>query len=331
MGSSLIRIYSDKKIILEEASCAAVLADSGRILGFGTDAIVKKHAAGENCRIEWTVKNGIMVDYEITKEMLRYFISKAIRHSVIRPTVMVAIPCETSSVVRHALVDALSHAGAQRIFLIAAPAAAAIGAGIVMDMPEAILSVVIGKDVTDCGIYCGGGMVEECGASFGGRMIDEGICQFIQEKYHLMIGMDQAEHIKQEWVSVVHGGSSRIFTVRGRRISDGVEIIIELTEQILSPVMQRILHPVIQLLKKVIRSATPEMAEDLLKNGMLLSGGTARLPGIADWISMQIGIPVFVADEPESVIANGCYLALEDSVKGLRLVENGEKYYGGMQ
>lgn len=330
MGSSQIRIYSDKKVILEEESCAALATGSGKILGFGTDAVIRSHSSLEDCRIEWTIRNGIMVDYEITKKMLRYFINKAIRHSVSRPAIMIAIPCEVSSVVRHALVDALAHAGAQRIFLLSAPAAAAVGAGIVIDMPEAVLSTVIGKDVTDCGIYCAGGVVEEHGISFGGKTIDEGICQFIQAKYHLMIGMEQAERLKQEWVSVMNAGETRTFTIRGRRISDGVEIIVELTERNLSPIMQRILRPVIQLIRKVMRAATPEMAEDLLKNGMILSGGTAKLSGIADWIASQIGVPVFVADEPENVVAKGCYLALGDSGRLTMLVESGEKYYGGM-
>lgn len=105
-----------------------------------------------------------------------------------------------------------------------------------------------------------------------GKTIDEGIRRFVQAKYHLMIGMTQAEQLKREWISVVHTGESRTFTIRGRRIADGVEIILELTERNLSPIMQRILQPVVQLIKKVMRAATPEMAEDLLKNGMILSG-----------------------------------------------------------
>lgn len=330
MGSSQIRIYSDKKVILEEASCAALEDNSGKILGFGTDAIIRSHSSGEDCRIEWTIRNGIMVDYEITKKMLRYFINKAIRHSVSRPTVMMATPCEISSVVRHALVDALAHAGAQQIFLLSAPVAAAIGAGVIIDTPEAVLSTVIGKDVTDCGIYCAGGVVEEHGISFGGKTIDEGIRRFVQAKYHLMIGMTQAEQLKREWISVVHTGESSTFTIRGRRIADGVEIILELTERNLSPIMQRILQPVVQLIKKVMRAATPEMAEDLLKNGMILSGGTAKLSGIDEWIASQIGVPVFVADEPENVVAKGCCLALGNAVRLPMLVESGEKYYGGI-
>ena len=216
--------------------------------------------------------------------------------------------------------DALAHAGAQQIFLLSAPAAAAIGAGVIIDTPEAVLSTVIGKDVTDCGIYCAGGVVEEHGISFGGKTIDEGIRRFVQAKYHLMIGMTQAEHT----------GESRTFTIRGRRIADGVEIILELTERNLSPIMQRILQPVVQLIKKVMRAATPEMAEDLLKNGMILSGGTAKLSGIDEWIASQIGVPVFVADEPENVVAKGCCLALGNAVRLPMLVESGEKYYGGI-
>lgn len=330
IGSSQIRIYSDNKIILEEASCAAVNGN-GMILGFGTDAIVRSHSPDQKCHLEWTVKNGIMIDYEITKAMLRYFINKAIHHSVNRPTVMVSLPCEISSVVRHALVDALVHAGAQHVFLISAPAAAAVGSGVVPDLPGTVFSTVIGKDVTDCGIYCCGGVVQEKGISFGGRTIDEGICHFIQKKYNLTIGMDQAEKLKREWVSVMHASRNESFTVRGRRLADGVEVIIELTERTLSPVMQSILQPVVQLMKRVLRSATPEMAEDLIKSGMILAGGTAQLPGISDWISSQIGIPVFVAEDPEDVVAAGCYLSLNDIDRLPMIIESGKKYFGGAQ
>ena len=166
--------------------------------------------------------------------------------------------------------------------------------------------------------------------AFGGHNIDEEIYRFLQEDYNILVGMEQAERLKQEWISVVHTGENRTFTVRGRRMSDGVEIIIELAEHHLLPLMQRILLPVSRLIKNVLQKATPEIAEDLMKNGMVLSGGTAQLPGLSDWISAQIGIPVFVSDKPDCVVAKGCYLALSHMRELPLLVEAGEKYYGGI-
>ncbi|KXB93466.1 cell shape determining protein, MreB/Mrl family [Veillonellaceae bacterium DNF00626] len=330
IGSSQVRIYTGEKIILEEASCAAVDNVNGMVLGYGTDALVRSHSYRERCHLEWAVHNGVMSDYNITKGMLRYFINKAVRHAVSRPHVMASVSCELSSVVRHALVDALMHGGAQKVSLISSPAAAAIGGGVVLDLPEAVLSVVIGRDVTDVGIYCCGGKVYEKSVAFGGHNIDEEIYRFLQEDYNILVGMEQAERLKREWISVVHTGENRTFTVRGRRMSDGVEIIIELAEHHLLPLMQRILLPVSRLIKNVLQKATPEIAEDLMKNGMVLSGGTARLPGLSDWISAQIGIPVFVSDKPDCVVAKGCYLALSHIRELPLLVEAGEKYYGGI-
>ena len=127
IGSFRIRICSGENIILEEASCAAVDDETGEIAGFGTDALIRIHSAQTgNCHLVWTIKNGIMTDYEITKEMLRYFINKATKKSVSRPNVMISIPCGLGSVVKHALIDAARHAGVQNVSLIASPAAAAI-------------------------------------------------------------------------------------------------------------------------------------------------------------------------------------------------------------
>lgn len=330
IGSSQVRIFAGEKIILEEASCAAIDNEDGTVLGFGTDALVRSHSYRERCHLEWAVHNGVMSDYNITKGMLRYFIGKAVHHAVSRPHVMVSASCELSSVVRHALVDALMHAGAQKVSLISSPAAAAIGAGVVLDLPEAVLSTVIGRDVTDCGIYSCGGSVFEKSVAFGGHNIDEEIYRFLQENYHILVGLEQAERLKQEWISVVHRGENRNFTIRGRRMADGVEIIIEVAEHHLYPLLQRILLPVTQAIKSVIQKATPEMGGDLIKNGMVLSGGTARLPGLSDWLSSQIGIPVFVPEEPERVVAAGCYMALSKARELPLLIEPGEKYYGGM-
>ena len=115
MGSSQVRIYQRDKVILEEASTAVVDNISGQVLGFGTEALILYHKEPENNTLEWPVKNGVIADYDMTKAMLRFFLNKALRRSVSRPSLMVAIPTEISSVTRHALVDALIHAGAQGV------------------------------------------------------------------------------------------------------------------------------------------------------------------------------------------------------------------------
>lgn len=329
MGSSQVRIYQRDKIILEEASTAVVDNISGQVLGFGTDALIRYHKEPENNTLEWPVKNGVIADYDMTKSMLRFFLNKALRRSVSRPSLMVAIPCQISSVTRHALVDALIHAGAQGVYLIPSPAAAAMGAGKDLSVPSAALSLVIGRDVSDIGIYGCGGILAQEGIPFGGHDIDIGICRHIQDRYSMMIGLEQAEKLKSEVLSMTGSGSGSAFTVRGRRLSDGVEVVVELSIDEMSSVMQNIMQPVLLLIRRVMRRATPEMADDFLKSGMLLSGGSALLDGLRDWLSMELTMPVTIPEDPSAVIAKGCFAACMMDKDHSLLIENGDKYYGG--
>lgn len=329
MGSSQVRIYQRDKIILEEASTAVVDNISGQVLGFGTDALIRYHKEPENNTLEWPVKNGVIADYDMTKSMLRFFLNKALRRSVSRPSLMVAIPCQISSVTRHALVDALIHAGAQGVYLIPSPAAAAMGAGKDLSVPSAALSLVIGRDVSDIGIYGCGGILAQEGIPFGGHDIDIGICRHIQDRYSMMIGLEQAEKLKSEVLSLTGSGSGSAFTVRGRRLSDGVEVVVELSIDEMSSVMQNIMQPVLLLIRRVMRRATPEMADDFLKSGMFLSGGSALLDGLRDWLSMELTMPVTIPEDPSAVIAKGCFAACMMDKDHSLLIENGDKYYGG--
>ena len=329
MGSSQVRIYQRDKVILEEASTVAVDNISGQVLGFGTEALIRYHKEPANNTLEWPVKNGVIADYDMTKDMLRFFINKSLHRSVSRPNVTVAIPVEISSVTRHALVDALFHGGVQSVYLIPSPAAAALGAGKDLNVPSSTMSLVIGRDVSDLGVYGCGGIVVQEGMSFGGHDIDIGICRHILDRYSMMIGLTQAEKLKSEVLSLTSNDSDRSFTVRGRRIGDGVEVVVELSADEMSTVMQHIMQPVVHLIRQAMRRCTPEMADDFLKNGLLLSGGSALLDGLQDWLSLELGIPVSIPENPGSVVARGCYAACLMEKEHSLLIENGNKYYGG--
>lgn len=329
LGSSQIRIFAGNKIVLSENSVAVIDSSDGSVAGFGVNALVRYHQEPERYKLEWPVKHGVIDDYYLTKDMLQYFLEKAMHRSVSRPSVMISIPSGTSSVVRHALTDAALHAGTQHVFLIPSAAAAVLGARMSLTLPEVQLSMVIGRDVTDCGLFSCGGIVADGAIPFGGRNIDEGIRMYMLERFHIMIGSDEAEDIKREMATVVQPKEEHAINVRGRRDEDGVEVVLTLTSRELAPVLQSLMLPVIRLLKRVIRAAQPEMAEDLLKNGMVLSGGSALLQGASDWLAGEIGIPVFVPDEPENVVAAGCLIALNEYRKLPGIVESGEMYYGG--
>lgn len=329
LGSSAIRIYGDDKMLLSEDSCAVVSDGERRVLGYGTEALVHYHSMPEKSHLVYPIVKGMMTDYRLTCDMLRFFIEKSLHGSVSRPEVMIAIRSDMSVVTRHALVDALVHAGCQRVFLISSSAAAAMGAGMAIHLPDAVLSMVVGKDVTDCGLFCGGGFVHQEGIHFGGATIDLNVCSYIRNVHGVVIGKNQAEIVKKELSDLGRSEETDAVHVCGRRLADGVEVAVALSRSEIYSALQKILRPSAQLLRKVLQRATPEMAEDLLQNGILLSGGSARLPGFSDWIHREIRLPVPVPDRPDEVVARGCFLALVD-YKGLPLlVESGSKYYKG--
>lgn len=328
LGSSQIRIYAGNKIILSENSAAVINNVTGAVEGFGVGALVLYHREPEKYRLEWPVSHGTIADYDLTKGMLQYFLEKVMHHSVSRPKAGLAVPSGTSTVVRHALTDAALHAGMREVYLISSPAAALLGAGWPLSGPAAALSVVVGRDITNCGLFSCGGVVAEGAIPFGGYDIDNGIRTYMMEKHHMMIGLEMAETIKREMASVTVPKEALSINVRGRRAEDGVELILVLSARELYPIMQLLLLPVTRLIKRIVRSAEPEMAGDLLKNGILLSGGLALLKGMSDWVASEIGIPVFVPENPEETVAAGCFLALSEYEKLPDVIENGEMYCG---
>ncbi|MDY6084660.1 MAG: rod shape-determining protein [Dialister sp.] len=329
LGSSTIRIYADDKMLLSEDSCAVVSDAEHLVLGYGTEALVRYHSMPEKSHLVYPIVKGMMTDYRLTCDMLRFFIEKSLHGSVSRPEVMVAIRSDMSVVTRHALVDALVHAGCQRVFLISATAAAAVGIGAAIHLPDAVLSMVVGKDVTDCGLFCGGGFVYQEGLNFGGATIDLNVRDYVRDIHGVIIGKNQAEVIKKELSDLGQTGETDVVPICGRRLADGVEVALALSRSEIYSALQKILRPSAQLLRKVMQRATPEMAEDLLHNGILLSGGSARLPGFSDWIHRGTRLPVTVPDMPEEVVARGCFLALVDYKRLPLLVESGARYYKG--
>lgn len=328
LGSSQIRMYAGHSIILSENSVALIRVADESVAGFGVSALVDYHRTPEKYRLEWPVRHGVITDYYLTKAMLQYFLEKALHRAVSRPSVMLSIPSRTSSVVRHAMIDAALHAGSQHVYLIRASAAAVLGAKMSLSLPEAALALVVGQEVTDCGLYSCGGVVADGSIPFGGHDIDEGIRAYILETRQVLIGTEEAEEIKREIAAVTAPKEERAITVRGRRASDGMEVVLTLKNTEMFPVLQSLLLPAVRLLKRILRSAHPEMAADLLKNGMILAGGSSFLSGMDEWLSEETGIPVTIPEAPENVVAEGCFYALCDCRKLPDIVESGEMYYG---
>ncbi len=310
LGSSQVRIFTQGRTVLQENTVLAADKTNREAVCFGSQALVRYHSDTSRYRLEWPVKNGIITDYYTTRDMLRYFMDKALKRAISSPVVVISRPSTVSSVVRHALAEATVHAGAQHVLLITSAAAAALGAGMRPNRDDVRLSVVMGRDVTDVGLFACGGTVAEGSIPFGGHSIDEGIRLYMMDRYRLILGNGEAENLKMG-MAVPAGAEDVVMTVRGRRATDGVEYVVELSAEELFAMIRELLSPAVRLLKRIIRQANPEMAEDILQSGILFSGGMAKLSGLSDWLSAELGIAVQVPDDPDLVVAEGCAEAAE--------------------
>lgn len=328
LGSSSIHIYHRDRIVLSEASVVAEDPLTHQILGFGTNALIRYHQSPGSVRLIRPIKHGVIDDYELAKALLVFFINKARKHAISKATIVVSTTSTISPVTRHALSDALLSSGAQKVYMIPSSAASAIGEGKDLTIPSASFSLVIGRDVTDAAIYSCGGVISKETLSWGGNQIDIGICQYLREKYNVMISKDAAERIKIDFMSYL-STKDEDFHVRGRRMNDGVEVVIPLTSKEMSLLMQKISHPVLVMIRNILQKVSPEMAGDLLKNGILLAGGTAKTKGISEWLQYETGLPVHVSKDVENVIAKGCYFALEQKENLSLIITEGDKVFGG--
>lgn len=329
MGSSQTRIFSEGQLLLEEKTVVAVDNTNDDILGFGTDAIIHYHTEPQRVRLEWPVKNGAMIDYYYTRGILSYFLKKGLKHSLSRPEIVISIPSGLSSVARHALIDATMHAGAAKVYLVSSSAAAIFGQGISLGGSDVILSVVMGRDITDCGLFSCGGIVAQEQIAFGGNSINEEIQAYVRDSLKIVIGEEEAEVIKQSMVSIADPNAVKVFTIHGRRLVDGGAVAVEINTTALYQVIQTALMPVLESIERIIRRATPDMAEDLLRNGLLLSGGAAQLSGLNHWLSAQLGIPVVITKHSDLAVVIGCYRSFDKYRQFPDLIESGDKYYGG--
>ncbi len=315
LGSSQIRIFSAGHVVLQENSVVAVDKTDGSIAGFGSAALVCYHSDALRYRLEWPVVDGVITDYYIIKDMLHYFLEKAFHRAVSSPLVVISRPSSVSSVVRHALAEAVQHAGAQHAYLITSAAAAALGAGRKLSPDDVVLSVVMGRDVTDVGLFACGGAVAEGSIPFGGHSIDEGIRLYMMDRYRLIVGTQEAEAMKMNMAMPRGTEGYASLTVRGRRATDGVEYVVQMSSEEIFIMIHELLSPAVRLLKRIIRRAHPQMADDILKNGILFSGGMANLAGLSDWLAAEVGIEVHVPEDPDLAVAAGCAIAAERDKK----------------
>jgi rod shape-determining protein MreB len=309
-------LVKGRGIIINEPSVVAVQRDKygkQKILAVGKEA---KNMVGKtpgDIEAIRPMRDGVIADFDMTEKMIRYFIEKAHkRKSFLRPRIIICVPYGLTQVERKAVRESAMSAGAREVFLIEEPMAAAIGAGLPIREPKGSLVVDIGGGTTEIGVVSLGGLVISKSIRTAGDKIDLAIVDYVKRKYNLLIGERTGEEIKIEIGTAVLMEEPLSMIVKGRDQVSGLLSRIELTSEDVRDAMKEPLKEIADALKDVLEIMPPDLAGDIVENGVVLTGGGALIRGFDKYLADIVKLPIFVADEPLLAVAKGTGKALEE-------------------
>ncbi len=308
-------LVKGKGIIINEPSVVAVQRDrygKQKILAVGQEAKDMVGKTPESIEAIRPMKDGVIADFDMTEEMIRYFIEQVHgRKSLLRPRIIISIPYGLTQVERKAVRESAMSAGAREVFLIEEPMAAAIGAELPVTEPKGSLIVDIGGGTTEIGVTSLGGLVISKSIRTAGDKINMAIVDYVNKKYNLLIGERTGEEIKIGVGSATPLKKELSMIVKGRDRVSGLLSKIELTSEDVREAMKEPLKDIAGALKDVLEVMPPDLAGDIVENGVVLSGGGALIRGLDKYLADIVKLPVFVADEPLLAVAKGTGISLE--------------------
>ena len=313
-----------KGVIINEPSVVAVQSDrNGKdvILAVGQEAKQMIGKTPLNIKAVRPMQDGVIADFEMTERMIRYFIEKAhSRKSFIRPRIIICIPHGITQVEKKAVEESAMSAGAREVYLVEEPMAAAIGAGIPVSDPSGYVVVDIGGGTTEIGVTSLGGLVLCKSIKVAGDKFDKSIIEYVRQNYNLFIGERTAENIKIEIGTAIKLDTELKMKVKGRDNS-GLLSTIELGSEGVRSAIKEPLKEIVSAIKSVLENMPPDLASDIVDNGVIITGGGALIRGLDTYLAEIIKLPVKVANEPLLSVAYGTSQVL-DEPELLKLISN---------
>jgi rod shape-determining protein MreB and related proteins len=309
-ANTLVHVQG-KGVVLSEPSVVAIDKKTKQVLAVGAEAKRMVGRTPANIVAVRPLKDGVIADFEIVEQMLRYFINKV--HSGFlapRPRVVVGIPSGVTEVEKRAVHDAAIRAGAREAFLMEEPMAAAIGSGLPITEPTGSMIVDIGGGTTEVAVISLEGIVVSRSIRTAGDEIDEAILQYARREHSLAIGERTAEETKIKIGSAYNTGNERTVELRGRDLITGLPKLVEVTS---SDIREAIANPVNQIVEEVkvcVEETPPELVADIMECGITLAGGGAMLEGLDIRLNEETKMPVQIADDPLTCVVRGTGKAL---------------------
>jgi rod shape-determining protein MreB len=321
LGTANTLVYvKGKNIVLNEPSVVAIVELKGKkqVLAVGNEAKQMLGRTPGNIQAIRPLRDGVIADFEIAEDMIKYFIRKVHnRRSFASPLIVICVPSGSTAVERRAIQESAEAAGARKVFLIEEPMAAAIGAGLPVTEPTGSMIVDIGGGTTEVAVLSLGGIVYARSVRVGGDKMNEAIIAYIRRNHNLLVGEGSAERIKEEIGSACppEVGDGPTMEIKGRDLMNGVPKELVLSERQVAESLTEPVSQIIEAVKAALEHTAPELAADIVDKGIVLTGGGALLNNMDYVLRYATGLPVSIADLPLQCVAMGTGRAMEEMKK----------------
>ncbi|MDB5195343.1 MAG: MreB/Mrl family cell shape determining protein rod shape-determining protein MreB-related protein [Parcubacteria group bacterium] len=312
LGTTNVLVFlPDKGVVLNEPSVVAVSTDTNKVLAIGVEAKAMIGRTPDGITAYRPMKDGVIADYRVTEAMLRYFMRKALgKYNMFKPTVLVSVPAGVTSTEKRAVIEAAVKAGAKDAYVVKEPILAAIGAGIPIQEPMGRMVADLGGGTIDVAVISLGGIVASTSVKCAGNKLDRAIIDHVKKQYNLAIGDKTAEEVKITIGAAVPLSVELTMAVKGRDLVTGLPRTIELKTNEIVQAMNRELREMMGAVRKVLQETPPELASDIIDNGIILTGGTSQLRHLPELVLRRTGVRAELADDAYFCVARGTGVAL---------------------
>lgn len=314
LGTANTLVYvKGEGIVVNEPSIVALDRERGKLIAVGAEAREMMGRTPENILTVRPLKDGVIADFDVAEEMLRYFIRRAQRNRLlVRPKVVVCVPSGITEVEKRAVRDAAEKAGAREVFLVAEPMAAAIGVGLPVNEPVGSMVIDIGGGTSEIAVISLSGVVTHVSERVGGDEMDEAIVQFMKKAHNLLIGERMAEQIKIRIGSAYPLEEELEMPVRGRDLIANIPKTVVVRSEEVREALQEPVNVIVNATRMALERTPPELSSDILDRGVIMTGGGSLLRGLDRRLREETGLPVSVMDDPLTCVAKGAGKILEN-------------------
>ncbi len=313
LGTATILVYvKGKGIVLNEPSVVSIDTNTKKVRAVGDNAQKMIGRTPANIVAIRPLKAGVISDYITTEIMIKYLLGKVCKKSIFKPKVVVCVPSIVTEVEKKSVIDATTNAGAKKAYLIEEPLAAALGAGVDISKPVGTMVVDIGGGTCDIAVLSLNGIVVHDSLKVAGDEFDQAIIKYIKNKYNITIGETMAESVKKNIGCCYEQEDITYMDVKGRNLKTGLPSCVNVSSLEILDALKEASTDIVNAVKGVLERIPPELLGDIMRNGILLTGGGALLKGLDNLISASTGIPVKIAEDAVSCVAKGTGIALEN-------------------